>query len=87
MSEKRFPSQFVPPSHFPLFFQCETDFVSKLLLVDVKKRMTADQALEHPWLKSKVAPNKLQSQFSRRLQTTVTTRRQETMAAAIGADF
>ena len=28
------------------------DFVSKLLIVDVKLRLTADQALVHPWLKS-----------------------------------
>ena len=64
------------------------DFVSKLLLVDVKKRLTAEEALAHPWLKSKAADaTPLASQFSRRLQTTVTTRRQETLSNAIGADF
>jgi serine/threonine protein kinase len=64
------------------------DFVSKLLVVDTKVRMTAEQALAHPWLKPKsVPPTQLSTQFSRRLQTTVTNRRQETIAAAIGADF
>ncbi len=32
------------------------DFISQLLLVDTKKRLTAEQALQHPWLQPKGAP-------------------------------
>ena len=30
------------------------DFIKKLIVVDVNERMTADQALKHPWIISKV---------------------------------
>jgi len=35
------------------------DFISKLLVVDPKKRMTAKEALEHPWLSGHAKENKL----------------------------
>lgn len=64
------------------------DFISKLLLVDSAKRLSAEDALKHPWLQPKGAPpTQLSGQFQRRLQGTVVTRRQETMNNAIGADF
>lgn len=30
------------------------DFISKLLVKDPKERMTADEALNHPWILSKI---------------------------------
>lgn len=64
------------------------DFISKLLVVSQKDRLSAVKALEHPWLKNAAAASAkpLASQFSRRLQSTVYNRRQET-SSAIGADF
>ena len=34
------------------------DFVRKLLMVDTDVRMTAKQALEHPWIKPHLKPSK-----------------------------
>merc|ERR1711991_522724 len=62
-------------------------FISSLLLVDVNKRLTAKQALEHPWLKDGAPDVKLASQFSRRLQNTNYQRKQGVSALALGADF
>lgn len=31
------------------------DFISKLLVTDVAERLTAEEALEHPWLKGESA--------------------------------
>ena len=64
------------------------DFISHLLVVDTKKRFTAEQALQHPWLQAKGAPNQaLGAQFQRRLQGTVVGRRQESMSNAVGGEF
>jgi len=35
------------------------DFIKKVLVLDPKQRLTAAQALEHPWIKSGGKPNKL----------------------------
>lgn len=35
------------------------DFIKKLLVLDPKQRLTAQQALEHAWIKSGGKPNKL----------------------------
>eukprot|EP01097_Dermamoeba_algensis_P005047 TRINITY_DN321_c0_g1_i4.p1 TRINITY_DN321_c0_g1~~TRINITY_DN321_c0_g1_i4.p1 ORF type:complete len:156 (+),score=44.94 TRINITY_DN321_c0_g1_i4:611-1078(+) len=32
------------------------DFINRLLVVDAEKRMTTQQALEHPWLQGKAKP-------------------------------
>jgi calcium-dependent protein kinase len=40
-------------AHFPLAIQCSDagkDLIAKLLTSDTAKRLTADEALEHPWL-------------------------------------
>lgn len=33
------------------------DFINKLLTIDPPKRLTAQEALEHPWLKAEVKPS------------------------------
>lgn len=33
------------------------DLISKMLQLDPKKRITADQALQHPWVKGSAAKN------------------------------
>jgi len=64
------------------------DLISQLLVVDTKKRLTAEQALLHPWLQPKGAPaNAVGANFQRRLQGTVVGRRQESMSNAVGVDF
>jgi serine/threonine protein kinase len=42
-----------------LLLRIAKDFITKLLVVDPKKRMTAKQALEHPWLAGAAPKHKL----------------------------
>jgi len=49
------------------------DFVSKLLVANPMKRMTASQALKHPWLANIVAQEKLRQDKQKKLSTKFST--------------
>jgi len=52
------------------------DFISKILVVDPKKRLTSAQALDHPWLKGN-APQKQLPRASEKIRNYVHVRKQQ----------
>jgi len=46
-----------PPTYWAGVSDSAKDLIRKLLNVDPKKRLTATQALEHPWLRGETAPD------------------------------
>lgn len=45
------------------------DLIKALLIVDPKKRMTADQMLEHPWVKGTATPRTELTTFNEQLKS------------------
>lgn len=62
------------------------DFVKKLLSVDVHGRMSAEQALKHPWITGEVRPTLLASGTLRSLREYNQTRREENRRNAVEID-
>lgn len=46
-----------PPAYWGHVSQSAKDLITQLLVVDPKKRLTAQQVLDHPWVRSDVATN------------------------------
>jgi len=69
-----------PPEYWDEISKDGKDFIDHLLVVDVKKRMTAKQALDHVWLnassKKKTKTSKL-AKFQEKMRTYVTQRKQQ----------
>ena len=67
------------------------DFINLLLKVDPKERLTASEALKHPWLTKELNDNgsipNFGSKLTRRLGKTVINRKQESMSVACVEDF
>jgi len=59
------------------------DFINKLLVVDVAKRMTADEALKHPWLVGKSLSSNALPRVNDRMKEYVT-QRQRTLTKLQG---
>eukprot|EP01088_Endostelium_zonatum_P006526 TRINITY_DN18661_c0_g1_i1.p1 TRINITY_DN18661_c0_g1~~TRINITY_DN18661_c0_g1_i1.p1 ORF type:complete len:306 (-),score=75.46 TRINITY_DN18661_c0_g1_i1:126-1043(-) len=53
------------------------DFINHLLVVDVKKRLTAKKALEHNWLKANKAKTGKLAKFQAKMKNYVSTRKQQ----------
>jgi len=53
------------------------DFINHLLVVDVKKRLTAKKALEHPWLKATKSKTSKLAKFQAKMKNYVSTRKQQ----------
>jgi len=73
-----------PPEYWDEISKDGKDFIDHLLVVDVKKRMTAKQALDHVWLnassKKKTKTSKL-AKFQEKMRTYVTQRKQQNKPA------
>jgi len=69
-----------PPEYWDEISKEGKDFIDHLLVVDVKKRLNAKQALEHPWLnaasKKKAKTSKL-AKFQEKMRTYVNSRKQQ----------
>jgi len=58
------------------------DFINHLLVVDVKKRLTAKKALEHAWLKTGKAKTSKLAKFQAKMKNYVAIRKQQSKIAA-----
>jgi len=63
------------------------DFINHLLVVDVKKRLSAKKALEHPWLKTNKAKTSKLAKFQDKMKKYVTTRKQQSKVAVSDMNF
>ena len=64
------------------------DFINNLLKTDPKQRLTAEAALNHPWLKNaEEAPSSdLSSKLAKKLGKTVINRKHETGSSAVAGE-
>jgi len=63
------------------------DFINHLLVVDVKKRLSAKKALEHPFLKASKAKTSKLAKFQDKMKKYVTTRKQQSKIAVTDMNF
>eukprot|EP01091_Cochliopodium_minus_P019036 TRINITY_DN786_c0_g1_i1.p1 TRINITY_DN786_c0_g1~~TRINITY_DN786_c0_g1_i1.p1 ORF type:complete len:477 (-),score=152.34 TRINITY_DN786_c0_g1_i1:100-1530(-) len=78
-----------PEEYWDTISENAKDFINKLLKVNPKDRLSAEKALEHPWLlNAEEVPNtELGSKLTRRLGKTVVNRKQDTKSQEIGGEF
>lgn len=73
-----------PPDYWDEISDEAIDFIDSLLVIDPKQRLTATQALEHPWLKG-AAPEK-QLSIGSKLTNTLTLHKEQSKAGWTDAD-
>ena len=78
-----------PEEYWDSISENAKDFINNLLKINPKDRLTAETALNHPWLKNaeEGSDTQLGNKLTRRLGKTVCNRRQETNSQAIAGDF